>query len=555
VSSSLLIVLIVVLWLAVLAPLLLRNQGPVRRTSKALKETRVLYRGGSGSVASSGRSRKYVRRRPASPDVEPEAAEDEYRLLDEDDVHFRVYDDRDAMYAGDAAHLAESDVDDALMRAAHVEEHAGEHGEGDNTRDDEDVVVGELEPEDSDQSFAASSVVADDVDDAVTEPVDDAEFEEFIDDDEASGASGEAKDDETTSGEKSSVPVGVVGGDVIMDSSGVVQGVPELESAEPVSYHDRDSRRGSRPVSVDEESSDDMLSGGEGPAAIVYGHGFGSDDAVAKDREKFPDAYERPEDVVDYRDGDPAFEHAYDFVDETDDEREQRHEAHNRSSTMLFDDGLDALSDEELEELARSEYEDIAVTDEDRAYVDRRRGRGVYDPELAQRNARRRFTQRKRVLFGLAAVTVVLLILGFVVGGVTWAGAAVGAVATGVYLAFLRKQAIEEQRLAARRLRRMRRARMGVRNAEDDHDDRAVSSRLRRPAGTVIETNDTDPELAELEYVDAADYFGVEEPDDMRDDGDGIDRQYYRYAPDDGGHRYGPDNDGRASVTHIRRVG
>ena len=54
-SSSLLIVLIVVLWLAVLAPLLLRNQGPVRRTSKALKETRVLYRGGSGSVASSGR--------------------------------------------------------------------------------------------------------------------------------------------------------------------------------------------------------------------------------------------------------------------------------------------------------------------------------------------------------------------------------------------------------------------------------------------------------------------------------------------------------------------
>ena len=83
-SSSLLIVLIVVLWLAVLAPLLLRNQGPVRRTSKALKETRVLYRGGSGSVASSGRLTKHVRRRSASPDVELDPAEDEYRLLDED---------------------------------------------------------------------------------------------------------------------------------------------------------------------------------------------------------------------------------------------------------------------------------------------------------------------------------------------------------------------------------------------------------------------------------------------------------------------------------------
>lgn len=549
-SSSLLIVLIVVLWLAVLAPLLLRNQGPVRRTSKALKETRVLYRGGSGSVASSGRLTKHVRRRSASPDVEPDPAEDEYRLLDEDDVHFRAYDDRDAVYSGDAVHSGESDADDASVREvhseAHAEEQAGDHVEGD-TRDDEDVVVGELEPEDSDQSFGASSVVADDVDDVVTELVDDAEFEEFVDDtdDQAPGLAGEAKDDQTASGEKSSVPVGVVDGDVIMDSSGAVQGVPELESAEAASSQERGSRRGSRPVSVDEESADDVLTR-EDRTSIVYGRDFRSDDAVAKDREKFPDAYDRPEDVVDYRDGDPAFEHAYDFADESDDEREERREAQRRSSTMLFDDGLDALSDEELEELARSEYDDIAVTDEDRAYVDRRRGRGVYDPELAERNARRRFTQRKRVLFGLAAVTVVLLVLGFVFGGAMWAGAVVGAVATGVYLAFLRKQAIEEQRLAARRLRRMRRARMGVRNAEDDHDDRAVSSRLRRPAGTVIETNDTDPELAELEYVDAADYFGVEEPDDMQDDGEYIDRQYDRYETD---------GDGRASVTHIRRVG
>ena len=549
-SSSLLIVLIVVLWLAVLAPLLLRNQGPVRRTSKALKETRVLYRGGSGSVASSGRLTKHVRRRSALPDVETEPAEDEYRLLDEDDVHFRAYDDRDAVYSGDSVHHGESDADDASVREVHSEAHAGEHVEGDNTHDDEDVVVGELEPEDSDQSFAASSVVADDVDDAVTEPVDDAEFEEFVDDtddaeDEASGSVGETKDDQTASGEKSSVPVGVVDGDVIMDSSGAVQGVPELESADAASSQDRGSRRGSRPVSVDKESADDVLTG-EGRTSIVYGRYFGSDDAVAKDRERFPDAYDRPEDVVDYRDGDPAFEHAYDFAEASDDERAERREAQRRSSTMLFDDGLDALSDEELEELARSEYDDIAVTDEDRAYVDRRRGRGVYDPELAERNARRRFTQRKRALFGLAAVTVVLLVLGFAFGGAMWAGAVVGAVATGVYLAFLRKQAIEEQRLAARRLRRMRRARMGVRNAEDDHDDRAVASRLRRPAGTVIETNDTDPELAELEYVDAADYFGVEESDDMQDDGDYIDRQYDLYETD---------GDGRASVTHFRRVG
>ena len=44
----------------------------------------------------------------------------------------------------------------------------------------------------------------------------------------------------------------------------------------------------------------------------------------------------------------------------------------------------------------------------------------------------------------------------------------------------------------------------------------------------------------------AADYFGVEEPDDMQDDGDYIDRQYDLYETD---------GDGRASVTHFRRVG
>lgn len=56
-SSSLLIILLVVVWLFVLAPMLIRSRNPIRRTGDALAETRTLYAGGSGRlVPTRGRS-------------------------------------------------------------------------------------------------------------------------------------------------------------------------------------------------------------------------------------------------------------------------------------------------------------------------------------------------------------------------------------------------------------------------------------------------------------------------------------------------------------------
>ena len=83
-SGSLL--LIAAVWLVLLAPLLLRNQKPVRRTAQALSETRVLHRGGSTLKA----KRKL---KPAeglymsSDDDELELvdAEPEYVLLEDED--------------------------------------------------------------------------------------------------------------------------------------------------------------------------------------------------------------------------------------------------------------------------------------------------------------------------------------------------------------------------------------------------------------------------------------------------------------------------------------
>ena len=44
-SGSLLLILAV--WLLLMAPLLLRKQSPVRRTSRGMSETRILHEGGA----------------------------------------------------------------------------------------------------------------------------------------------------------------------------------------------------------------------------------------------------------------------------------------------------------------------------------------------------------------------------------------------------------------------------------------------------------------------------------------------------------------------------
>lgn len=72
-SSSLLIILLVVVWLFVLAPMLIRSRNPIRRTGDALAETRTLYSGGSGRLVPS-------RGRAATDPVQTEAEESLFGL-------------------------------------------------------------------------------------------------------------------------------------------------------------------------------------------------------------------------------------------------------------------------------------------------------------------------------------------------------------------------------------------------------------------------------------------------------------------------------------------
>ncbi|AIT60567.1 divisome protein SepX/GlpR [Corynebacterium doosanense] len=77
-SPTLVIILIIVVWLIVLAPLLLRGQRPIHKSGEAFDETRVLYEGGSGTL---GR-RRQPRLRAEDVRSHGRDEEDDYELVE-----------------------------------------------------------------------------------------------------------------------------------------------------------------------------------------------------------------------------------------------------------------------------------------------------------------------------------------------------------------------------------------------------------------------------------------------------------------------------------------
>lgn len=144
------------------------------------------------------------------------------------------------------------------------------------------------------------------------------------------------------------------------------------------------------------------------------------------------------------------------------------------------------------------------LTQADVEFAQRRRGRGYYDPEADREFAQSQYIRRQRTLLGLGVGVLVTVILGFVFGGGLWALAAVTAAATAVYLIALRSQVRAENELRARRIRRLRRSRMGVRQLEDH------PQRLRRPGAVVLELDDESPDFEGLDTT----YLPVEQHED-----------------------------------------
>ncbi|BAU95278.1 hypothetical protein N24_1016 [Corynebacterium suranareeae] len=176
---------------------------------------------------------------------------------------------------------------------------------------------------------------------------------------------------------------------------------------------------------------------------------------------------------------------------------------HPAARARAFED----YKSEESEQPDTPEYEvDEELTAEDVEFAQRRRGRGYYDPEADREFAASQYVRRQRTLLGLAAAVVVSVILGFVLGGWVWALPVIALAATAFYLVALRSQVRAENELRARRIRRLRRSRMGVRNSED------LPSRLRRPGAVVLELDDESPDFEGLPVVDMPEETYYEEP-------------------------------------------
>ena len=148
---------------------------------------------------------------------------------------------------------------------------------------------------------------------------------------------------------------------------------------------------------------------------------------------------------------------------------------------------------------------DTDLSEDEVEFAQRRLGRGGWDPVAEKEKSATRYQRRQRTLLGLAVAVVLTVALGIVVGGWAWWLAAVAGVLTVAYLIALRSQVRQEQALMRRRVRHLRRARLGVRNAEDE--ELKIPRNLRRPGAVVVEIDDESPDFVHLplSYSDGED--------------------------------------------------
>lgn len=116
-SPSLMIILILVVWIIVLAPLMIGNNKPIRRSGEGYEETRVLHEGGTAPMAE--------RRRPklTAADIHRHSEEDDYEVVEATDAEEDVLiDDAPALRS-----IFRRPAGDDVAQPAHVEGEVVEH--------------------------------------------------------------------------------------------------------------------------------------------------------------------------------------------------------------------------------------------------------------------------------------------------------------------------------------------------------------------------------------------------------------------------------------------
>lgn len=412
-STSLLLILIVVLWLFVLAPLVVNTRKPIRRTSDALGKTRVLHRGGEELAT--------TRRRPSFK-------ESDVRVTEEVD---------------DSLETVDAQVDD---------------------------------------DFDVSDVLIDDTVDEAADPA-------VVDGDIVYELEAADAEEETPQA----------------DDSATEEATAEFSDRSDMDVSDNESADQSLQAVVDDEDaeSDSAVASAEGD--VVRADGSSSDVSVDV-RRQFVDADDLMFEDATEAEAEPDSGAAAETVpaDVEAVSADALSETEEAAGTVDEQAELDETGENDSDHTVESNDDAVAVddtlTEDDYAFAEKRRGRGGFDPISDAQYAETRFARRRRSVAGLAAFIAVTVIIAAFAGGWTWWIPLVGVGLMTLYLVNLRRTVRAEQELQARRIRRMKMARLGVRNREDD--ELGIPQRLRRPGAVVVELDDEDPDFADLAYTD-----------------------------------------------------
>lgn len=146
-------------------------------------------------------------------------------------------------------------------------------------------------------------------------------------------------------------------------------------------------------------------------------------------------------------------------------------------------------------EVDSAELDSAELDDADLAFAEARRGRGGYDPRRDERTRADRYKRRQRTFLGLLIADVVTVVIAVLGGGWTWLLPAIAIGLTAWFLVALNKVVKQERALRQRRMRQLRRARLGV----DSEQHPGVKHTDRMRAGAVIlDIDDESPDFDHL---------------------------------------------------------
>lgn len=433
-SSSLLIVVLVAVWLFVLAPMAIRARKPIRRAGDGLAQTRTLHAGG-------GRKLQPRRGRVGVAASDDDAVEDT---------------DLFGMPSGEGSTDAELVEADSWL--ARIEEDHARHVADNRALRLRRAIAGREAAPAPERVLAAESAPAADADlesgEAAAASAQPASREEIAA--LAAKADSRAAADTESDAEITAGRVTVGPNEVSAAERSRVEVTASFSSEREYALAEADGAATRQVAAARNEQRAEVMTSDAGDTFVVDGEVF--------DKEDEPATNERPQSL------------------------RERHEAASAARAAARE--ADRPAEPELD-------------DADYDFVERRRGRGVYDPRADREAAAGRAVRRQRTTLGLLAFVIVFAILAMVVTPHLWAVTAVGAILLGTYLWFLRKQVRMEQRLRARRTERLRRARLGV-ESRHDVELSVVPQRLRRPGSVVLEVDDEDPVFDHLESSRAA---------------------------------------------------